>query len=254
MRIRATIALVLLLLPAVSSAQRIRLPGTGRGPTRPAPLPPQPASLARELSYRRLPVAIESYPLFSHFRSSGFLADGVASSWTSAGVGTRADYRVIRFVSVTLDLTSSFLGGPAITQTLELGTRLRPERTERKIYPFVDVRFGYMNAQATSLRAFDFADAYSTTAPTGPGARRSQGFGGVGGVGMEYALTRTLSLTSAASMIRTRMTTYTYNGVRSANDSYRMTSYRYTLGIRWNPVRLIRQPGTELSASVAPSF
>lgn len=236
MRIRAVVAMVLLLLPAVTDAQRIRLPRMGRGPARPAPLPPQIPTVARELAYRRLPLAVESYPLISHFESSGFAAGGAASSWTSGGMGTRADYRVTRHLSATLDMTSSFLGGPALTQTVEAGTRLRPERSERRVYPFLDVRVGYVHAYDTYFRPIAFIDD-SPSAPYGPGARYSQGVGAVGGVGLEYALTRTLSLTTAASVMRTRMTAYGYRGVRPANDRFSMTAYRYIAGLRYNPVR-----------------
>src|SRR5215210_7468516 len=139
MRIRAVVAIVLLLLPAALSAQRIPRSVTGRrGPTRPAPLPPQPGPIARELAYKRSHLSVESYPLISYVQSPGFAADG-RTSWSSFGAGTRADYRVTRNISATLDMTSSFLGGPQLTETAEVGARLRPERNERRVYPFMDV-------------------------------------------------------------------------------------------------------------------
>jgi len=251
MRIRSVVAIVLLLLPAVSDAQRVRLPRMGRGPARPTPLPPQPAVVSRALAYKRLPLSVESYPLISHFQAAGFVAPGVVTSWTSGGVGTRLDYRVARHVSATVDMTSSFFGGPARTQTLELGTRLRPERSERRLYPFIDVRAGYVSAYDSFMRPGDFADPFAPTLG-GMGSRYSQGVGGVGGVGLEYALTRMISLTTAASAMRARMTTYNFRGVAPANASYLMTSYRYTLGIRFNPARLMRTTGTDLPVSAAP--
>lgn len=251
MRIRAVAAIVLLLVPAVASAQRTPLPRAGRGPARPAPLPPQAPTIARELAYKRLPLSVESYPLISFVESSGF-AEGALTRWTSAGMGTRLDYRVTRLVSATLDMTSSLFGGPARTQTVEFGTRLRPERSERRVYPFIDVRAGYAHAYDTYLRPMDYVDPYSTATPIGVGARYSQGVGAVGGGGIEVALTRMISLTTAASVMRTQMTTYGFRGARPATNSYRMTSYRYTLGIRFNPVRVIRPPGTALPASADP--
>ncbi len=251
MRIRAIIAIVVLMVPTEASAQRLRLPRMGRGPTRPAPLPAPPATIARELSYVRLPVSVESYPLITHFQSSGFAAPNAPSSWTSAGAGTRVDYRVTRHVSATIDMTSSLFGGPARTQTLELGTRLRPERSDRRVYPFVDFRFGYMLAYNNYFQPFDLVDPYGTSTP-GPGSRYSDGVGGIGGVGLEYALTRTLSLTTAGSVMRARMTTRSFQGANPSSDSYRMTSYRYMLGLRWNPVRFLRPTNTELSAAPAP--
>ncbi|MEX2179282.1 MAG: hypothetical protein WD801_11260 [Gemmatimonadaceae bacterium] len=238
---RSVVATALLLLPAVSSAQRVPIPN-GRGPARPAPLPPQPPAVARELSYVRLPVSVESYPMVSRFETIGFSENGI-TSWTSFGMGTRADLRVTRLVSATLDMTSSVFGGPAQTQTVEIGTRLRPERNERRLYPFADVRMGYVHSYDGYFRPYDLADPYVGMS-AGVGSRYSQGVGVVGGVGMEYALTRTLSLTASASTMRARMTTYRFTGAQPSSDRYRLTSYRYIAGLRFNPVRyLARQQG-----------
>jgi hypothetical protein len=236
-RVGVGLALVVLLLPEELSAQRIPLPGTRRpGPARPAPLPPQPEVIARSLAYKRLRLSIESYPLISYVRAPGF-ADGPFSDWTSFGAGTRADYRLGRNVSLTLDLTSSFAGGPANVHTAELGTRLHPGRSESRLYPFADVRIGYVGAYS----GFDAFGGY----PIGDGFRSSEGFGGGGGVGAEYTLTRTLSLTTAASVMRSHMTTRTLLGGQPGEHSFNLTLYRYTLGLRWNPVRVVRVPGTD---------
>ena len=243
MRIRAVVAIVSLLLPAALSAQRVPLPGSRRGPARPAPLPPQPGPIATELAYKRLRLTVESYPLISYVQSSGFAANG-PTAWTF-GAGTRADYRLTPKVSATLDLTSSFLGGPAITQTAELGTRVHPERSERRVYPFVDFRIGYISAYNKNPDTF-VADPFIDPAAQGSYAQYSRGFGAVGGVGMEYALTRSFSLTTAASVMRSRMTPHSLEGVQTGPRHYTMTSYRYTLGISYNPVRLIRPAETNL--------
>lgn len=243
MRIRAVVAIVVLLLPVESSAQRLRLPGIGSRRPRPADLPPQAPTIARELAYRRLPLSVESYPLISRIESSGFIGDGGASSWTTFGMGTRADYRVAPVLSATFDLTSSFLGGPVVMETAEIGIRLRPERNERRVYPFVDARVGYVYANHTYFQPFGDIFGSMTPQPAAFGSRFSQGVGGVGGAGIEYALTRTTSLITAGSVMRTRMTAHGFNGSRPTNDTFSMTSYRYMLGIRYNPVRLI-QPAT----------
>src|SRR5687767_9207153 len=113
-RARAVLAIVSLLLPVELSAQRLPLPGTGRrGPARPAPLPPQAEPIARNLAYKRLRLSVEAYPLISYVRSPGSAGGGPVVDWTSLGSGTRADYRLNRHASITLDLTSSFAGGPA---------------------------------------------------------------------------------------------------------------------------------------------
>jgi hypothetical protein len=242
MRVRGAVAIAaLLLVPAELSAQRLPLPRTRPGPARPAPLPPQPEPIARALAYKRLRLSVEAYPLISYVRSPELVGNGVISSWTSFGSGTRADYRLTRNVSATLDLTSSFAGGPVDVHTVELGTRLRPERSERRAYPFVDFRVGYI---ASSSGYFgSIGEEY--TAMQGGGFHYSQGFGGVGGVGFEYDLTRRFSLTTAASVMHNRMTTLRLSGPQPSERSYALTLYRYTIGIRYNPVRVIRVPGTD---------
>ena len=241
MRVVCLVAIGVLLAPVELSAQRLPLPGVRkRGPARPAPLPPQVEPVARSLAYKRLPFSVESYPLISYVRSPVAI-NGSGSDWTSLGTGTRADYRVARHASLTLDVTSSFAGGPANLFTAEIGTRLGPERSERRVYHFVDVRAGYIR----SYNSFLDPVAGEFTYPAEPEQglfRYSSGFGGVAGVGLEYALTRSLSLTTAGSIMRNRMTTSTFFDAQPGNHSYTMTLYRYTLGIRYNPVRVVRPP------------
>jgi len=243
MRTGAIVATVLLLLPVDLSAQRFPRVW-GRDPARPAPLPPQPAAIARQMAYKRLRIAFESYPLISYVQSPGVPGAVVPPKRTSFGAGSRADYRMTRHVSATFDVTSSFLGGMTNTETAEMGFRLRPERTEHKVYPFLDARVGYVHASETYFRPFDVLDG-SAGQPS-YGGRYSQGFGGVGGAGMEYALTRRFSLTTAATVLRSRMRAYSLYSPAPANGRYSMTSYRFTFGLRYNPVRLITPIGTGL--------
>lgn len=240
MRIRAVVAFVMLLLPGLSSAQYFPRPRIGPDPARPAPLPDRmPEPIARSLAYRRLRLSIESYPLVSYVQSQGLSADGRGTAWTMFGGGTRAEYRATRFVSATMDLTSSFLGSPVRVQTAELGVRLRGERSERRLYPFVDARVGYVSAFNASLGTISDAP-YGYPTPRGAyGVRYSSGFGAIAGAGAEYTLTRTLSLTTAASVMRSRMTAHDFQTSQTGMPSFGMTSYRYTLGIRYNPVRLL---------------
>ncbi|HYC53139.1 MAG TPA: hypothetical protein VEB19_18690 [Gemmatimonadaceae bacterium] len=237
---RITLAAFVLLLPLVpSTGEAQRIPSRPRGgPARPTPTPELPPGIAREMNYRRLPVSVETYPMVSRVVTSGFEGGGVRG-WTSFGMGTRADYRVMKYVSATLDMTSAMFGGPALTQTLELGTRFRPERNERRLYPFVDLRIAYVHAFDGMLRGLDFVDP--VTAPVGPGTSYSHGVATVAGGGLEYALTRTLSLTTSASQLHSRMHPYSLSGVQPDDRvPYRLTSYRYTLGVRWNPVRFLQ--------------
>lgn len=238
MRIRFLVATLALLLPASLSAQRFPRhlpPGISR--PQPAPLSPQPAPIARELAYRRIRLSVESYPLINYVQASG-LTGGVVPTWTSFGTGTRADYRVTPYMSTTLDVTTSLLGGPAYTQTAEFGTRLRPEGSAHRLYPFIDLRAGYMSA-FNNLWGQMSIDASGNVTPAGTYARFSQGFGGVFGAGMEYSLGPKWSLTSGASVMRNEMRTRSLD-VQYGARSYALTMYRYTLGVRYNPVRVIR--------------
>ena len=246
MRTRVVVAMVsLLLLPAELLAQRVPMPIGRRGPATPAPLPPAPEPIARELAYRRMRVSIESYPLASVIQSSGFSRDGRAETWATLGAGTRAEYRVTRFVSGTLDLTSSLVGGPVMVQTAELGARVRPERSERRWYPFVDARVGYVSAFHGGLG--DFVDEnFGYPTPRGAyGARYSRGFGGVAGAGVEYALTRTFSLTTAGSIMQSRLTAHDFTGAQAADPNFGMSAFRYTIGVRYNPIRIVSTSVTE---------
>jgi hypothetical protein len=242
-RLGVIATIVALSLPVELSAQRLPVPGTGRrGPARPAPLPPQPEPIARNLAYKRMRLAVESYPLVSYFRAPGF-AGGPVSGWGSFGSGTRAEYRLSRHVAATFDLTSSFAGGPADVHTAELGTRLRPERSARRAYPFADLRVGYVLSHTSSQGGIG---AYAFPTADGTGAfRYSEGYGLLAGAGMEYDLTRRFSLTTAASVMRNRMTTHTLLGGPPSEWSYGMTLFRYTIGIKYNPIRVIRGPGTD---------
>jgi hypothetical protein len=189
------------------------------------------------MAYRRWRLSVESYPLVSYVQSPGFVNGGRTA--TVLGAGTRAEYRLTPYVLATVDLTSSLVGSPVGMQTAEIGTRFRAERTERRLDPFVDLRLGYLSAYDGSLGA-GFDGGYGL--PTNPGgytARYGTGFGGVAGAGVEYALTRTLSLTTAGSVVQSRMTARDFFGSQPADPSFTMTSYRFTIGVRYNPVRMI---------------
>jgi hypothetical protein len=136
------------------------------------------------------------------------------------------------------------MGGPENVETVELGTRIRPERNERdRIYPFVDLRVGYI---ATFNKALDGYGAYFNDPYTEPyfgGASYSHGYGLVGGAGFEYALTHSWSLITSAMLGRSSMSAAPLDG--AADRAYQLTSVRYTLGLRYNPVRIIRAVDTK---------
>lgn len=246
MRTRIIVAAAIVFLPAVSSAQRIPVPLPGkRGPGRPAELPPQPAPIERQMAYRRWRLSVESYPLVSYIQSPGLASGGPLTSWTSFGMGTRADYLLTRNISATLDLTSSFLGGPAITNTVEIGTRVHPEWAEHRLYPFADFRVGYISAYDRGLSSY--GDFFTYPTPTNAYAvRYSQGYGGIAGVGMEYSLTARWTITTEGSVLRSQMTAEEFTPSQSVRPHFALTSFRYTLGIRYNPLRFMPMPGSDV--------
>jgi hypothetical protein len=200
-------------------------------------MPPEAGPIARELGYVRLRVSIESYPVLSFVQSSGF-ANGGSSTWASLGAGTRAEYRLTRFMSATLDLTSSMLGGPVDLNTAELGARFGRARTERRLEPFADLRAGYAAAMSSELGSY-MNDPLGYPIPHGAyGSRYSSGWGGVAGVGVEYGLTRTFSLTTELLATHSRMSAHDVLST-TAQPDYGITSVRYVLGIRYNPVRRV---------------
>jgi len=133
-------------------------------------------------------------------------------------------------------------GAPTITATAEAGARFHPLPWEQTLRPFFDVRAAYMylydeivTPMGTSGRIGGANQQYYET------GRYSRGFGSVLGTGVEYSLTSSLALTTGLSAMRGRMTTYRQSGPATVptGSSYWMTSFRYTLGLRYNPVRAL---------------
>lgn len=224
MRFRATVALAILLLPSVAAAQRLPRIGT-RQPPRSTPVGPQPAVVRQALAYNRLRVSFESYPMISFINTGGFTGNG-SSQWASTGIGTRFDYRVARLLSLTMDMTSAFLGGPVFTETAELGFRVGPRRSEHSLYPYFDARYGYFMTHGQDFGGF---------AASPDMINYSEGFGGVLGAGMEYTLTRRFSLTGGLSVAHSNMTAVKVQP--TVGDKYDMTSYRYVIALRYNGIR-----------------
>lgn len=230
MRHRAVVALAILLLPSVAEAQRLPRIGGTRGVPRSVPLGPQPAIVNQALAYNRMRASFESYPFVS-FNNTGSFGDNGQSEWASMGFGSRIDYRVARALSLTFDVTSSFLGGPVFTESAELGIRVGPRRSERSLYPFADVRYGYF----MTLNGFGSrGDVGGITTGSSNFINYSQGLGGVFGAGLEMTLTRRFSLTGGMTMARSNMTAI--RSEPSVGDKYTLTSRRYVLAVRFNGV------------------
>lgn len=240
MRIRIALAAALL-LPSISFAQ-VRAPRIGgTRPGQPVPAGKEPDVIARSLAIQRSRYSIETYPIISRVEAPGFSAGRPISSWTSVGTGTRLDYRHTQYLSWTLDLTSSYFGGPAITETAELGMRLRPEDWTHSVRPYADFRMGFEHASDT-YNSSPLEVGIGPAASASSGARYSRGFGAIAGTGVEFALTNTFALTTGVSAMRSNMVAYRYTfaTVPTSGDSYRMTTYRLTVGLKYNPVHLLK--------------
>jgi len=238
MRARALVAIALFMLPAGSEAQRIPVPRTGRGIPQPAPLPPEAPAISRALAYKRSRWSAEGYALFSSVQIPG--ASG-SSNYQTLGTGTRGDYRFADHFSATLDITASFLGGSATSQTAEAGTRYTPFARGQNLRPYFDLRAIYTHMHDTYA-----IPGGTSTLPGGPGysitteaGRYSQGLGAVAGAGFEYSITNSIALTSELTALRSQMSTYRLTRAPSVqgNTDYWMTSYRFALGLRFNPIQ-----------------
>ena len=236
MRVRTVMAAVALLLPSVATAQ-LRPGIDGRNPSPRLPEGRQPEVIARAQGLIRSRYSVEAYPLISRVEASGLGTASPAARWTSFGTGTRLDWRQTDYLSWTIDVTASYLGGPAITETAEVGTRIRPVGWNDRVRPFADLRVGFEHvSQSLSNQDLAFIPVVNQSA-----MRYGRGFGAVAGAGVEYFLTNTLGLTTAVSAMRTRMTAYDFSGMSAPTDggSYRMTSYRLAVGLKYNHVRYI---------------
>lgn len=247
MHARTLVVIALLTLPSGLTAQR--LPRVGRGTVaQPASLPPEIPAVARSLAYKRSRWSTEAYTLISNVQVPD-AAGGITKS-TTAGTGTRADYRVSEHFSATVDATVSFLGSGALMETAELGSRFSPMSWDRRLRPFFDVRAAFTHRSDTlSMSMQTVSQINLVNGQFSNVTRYSRGFGGGGGMGLEYSLTNTFALTSELSALRNRMTIYRLDSPTSipAGSAYWMTSFRYSLGLKFNPVQSLHLSQTPRS-------
>jgi len=239
MRIRPLALIALLALPSISMGQVRPRPRIPRGPAREpaAPLPPEAGPVARALAYRRSRWSAEAYSVINAMQVPA--ATGGVSRYTTFGAGTRGDYRFSDRFSATVDLTASPLGGSAITETAEVGSRFRPMPWDEELRPFFDLRAGYMHMYDQFAVPMGTGGAGIPNQQFASESRYGRGFGGIVGAGLEFSLTRTWALTTEAMAMRNRLTTYRLTGPASIpNDgrTYWMTSLRYAIGFKFNPV------------------
>ena len=234
----------LLALPSESNAQRRPpVPRTGRGApgVQPAPLPPEMPAVSRALAYRRSRWSVEGYPFVSQIQVPTTV--GGTTSYTTLGSGSRGDYRLTDHFSFTLDITSSLPLTSTMAGSAEVGTRFRPMPWGERVRPFADLRVGYAylsDVYAMPSVGFSSIPGSSPVAYTETG-RRSRGFGGLAGAGLEYSLTRSIAATTEITGMRSRMSAYHLSGFSAPSNQsrYWMTSIRYTIGLKFNPVTLL---------------
>jgi hypothetical protein len=164
---------------------------------------------------------------------------GGTMSYTTVGAGTHGDYRFTDRFSATIDLTGSPVGSPALTATAETGVRFAPlplSEDFRGIRPFFDVRAVYMHMYDTFAEPLP-GGASGVATQAYSGSRYGRGFGSVGGAGLELPITSSVALTTEATAMRNRMTTYRLTSPTSlpTGNNYWMTSFRYALGVKYSP-------------------
>jgi hypothetical protein len=247
MRIRTAIVAAALLLPSIATAQR-RVPGIeGRRPIgdpgRRMPDGRQPEVIKRSQAFVRSRYSVEAYPLISRVVASGAVPGSSGTSWTSVGTGTRLDWRQTDNLSWTIDLTASYLGGQAVTETAEVGTRIRSHGWNERVRPFADLRVGFQHmSQSLTNDDLGFGPGSFRTSPM----RYGRGVGALAGAGIEYYLTNTLGLTTGVSVMRSSMRAYDFSGVTTpaADKSFSLTTYRLAVGLRYNWVRYLNPATT----------
>jgi len=238
MRARFAVVLAVLALGAdVVEAQRVGgRPRIGSRP-RPAPLPPQPAALKRELRYVQLPLAFESYPFTSFVTSSVGLGPGSSTSWSSLGFGSRVSLRLTPLFMATFDVTSSVLGGPIASGSAELGLRAQRGGWDQRVRPFADIRYGYVRTANSSFGTYD--DPFLGGSFVN-GFQYSDGWGGVAGGGLSIGLGTRWFMTTGVHATRADMRSYQVTGSTPPGDGrYRLDAVRVLVGFTYNPVRAI---------------
>lgn len=249
MRIRPIALLVLFVLPAVLGAQtRGRRPPTVSRPPGPTPLPPQAPVIANQIRYRASRFSMETYPLYSFLQTDRSAVDSGPSSWSTLGAGTRIEWRFRPTLFATADLTTSFLSGQFAQNTIDIGGRYRPVREDYLLRPYFDVRTSWSYTYASYGQNY-YAPPTPGGGPLGSydsGRSSSRGLGALVGTGFDVPVTNSIAVTTGVSLSR-----YAMSAVRLAGEplgaryNYHMTAARFTIGLKYNPIRMITGPAGE---------
>ncbi len=245
MRTRTVAVIALLTLSSLATAQvgGRRPPTGGTTTTKPgaAPLPPEIPEVTRGLAYKRSLWTVQGYAMFGSIAEAA--GNGSSSTLAGVGAGSQVDFRFNDMFSATGDLTATLLSASSVVGTAELGTRFHPLNWSQQLRPFVDVRAAYLQTHDT----YAFPDVGIPVGAPGSGfsgspqGRYSRGVGTLAGVGFEFGLTQSLGLTTELLAMRSKLTTYRFSGPASTtpNFSYWTSTYRYTIGLKYNPLRAL---------------
>jgi hypothetical protein len=240
----AALAALTFVLPAIGQAQivRRRLPPIGSPPpTRPAPLPPQPSKIRRDLVYRFSRFSYETYSFLDVTQTDRYVSDSGPATYPMWGEGLRINYRYKPTFTVTTDLATAFVGGPFMMSRFQMGGRFHPERLEYHVRPFVDVRGSWAHTFDTYAEPIDNT---FTTAPSSflyaTGAAQSDGFGGFTGIGMDYSLSRNFALSSELGVSYHRMGDVSVGGSHLGSRwDYNATTTSLMIGVKYTGGRYI---------------
>jgi hypothetical protein len=240
----AVLVALTVILPEGSQAQfprRRPVIGPGAPPTRPAPLPPQPAAIRRDLRYRFSKFSSETYSMFEATQVDRYPADSGAAAYGMQGEGVRLDYRYRPTFSFTGDIASTFFGGPFSMQRVQLGGRYHPDRLEYHVRPFVDLRGSwahtidaYAQPVGNSILVGPYSGQYLS------GWTTSNGFGAFVGGGMDYGIMRNVAITTELGFARHRLGNVSVSGTRLGSSwDYNATTASFIIGLKYTGGRYV---------------
>jgi hypothetical protein len=162
---------------------------------------------------------------------------------SSLGFGDHLDFRFRPKFSITADLGESLYGAPFRQLNFDFGGRYRPlGDVEHRVRPYVDFRVGYLLSGPQFAQPADPTSAIA--APNILARATGSGIGTLAGAGFETSIATRWSINSGIALGRYRMTSngsYGSSGYEPSR-SFGITSARFTLGLKYNPGRMVPIP------------
>jgi hypothetical protein len=241
MRSRYLVALLVLAVPELSTAQRVRPPIRPRTPDRPAEKPPLMPGIHNHMLYNRYALSrfsLEQYPMVSYLQTSGFLARGIPANYWALGDGTHIGFRATPSLTVSTDFTSAAFGAPFSLGSTDFGIRVKPW-TNLRVTPFVDARLSWAYTAGSGTGSavvplmFMIRSAYGDFST-------SSGHGGTLGLGAETRVHARFWLTTGLTHTRYSMTRRGFDPA----DGWRYTTdaTRLSVGLKYNHGRWLDAP------------